>query len=535
MPEFDSQFYPYASRRNVVHARRGMVAASQPLAAQAGLRILQSGGNAIDAAIASAAALTVLEPTGNGIGGDAFALVWSQGKLHGLNSSGTAPRAISLDALRATGMTRMPLYGALPVNVPGAPAAWAALATRFGRLPLASSLAPAIEYARDGYAVTATIALAWKAACELFRSELRGDHFAAWFDTFCPDGRAPRAGEIWRAPDHAATLESIADDRAEGFYRGALAERIAGFVKSAGGLLDAPDLAGFRPEWVDPIGIDYRGHQVWEIPPNGQGIVALMALKILEGFAFEHRDTVRTHHLQFEAMKLAFADGMAHVADRSKMRVRVEDLLSSAYADARRRLIGEHASVPAPGTPPAGGTVYLCTADADGNMVSFIQSNYLGFGSGLVVPGTGIALQNRGHNFSLDPEHPNCVEPGKRPYHTIIPGFLTKGGEPVGPFGVMGAFMQPQGHVQVVMNTLDFGLNPQAALDAPRWEWTAGKAFLVEHTTPEHLVRGLAARGHEINRSSNPLAFGRGQIIWRDGDVLVGGTEPRTDGAVAAW
>ncbi|NLD68919.1 MAG: gamma-glutamyltransferase family protein [Limnobacter sp.] len=535
MPAFDSQSYPYASRRNVVHARRGMVATSQPLAAQVGLRILQSGGNAIDAAIATAAALTVLEPTGNGIGGDAFALVWSRGKLHGLNASGPAPRAISLDALRASGATKMPLYGPMPVNVPGAPGSWAALSKRFGRLPLAKVLAPAIEYARDGHAVTATIALAWKTAYELFRRELHGEHFAAWFDTFGPDGRAPRAGEVWRAPDHAATLESIADDGAEGFYRGALAERIAGFVRSAGGVLDASDMADFRPEWVEPIGVDYRGHQVWEIPPNGQGIVALMALKILEGYEFEHRDTVRTHHLQFEAMKLAFADGIAQVAERSQMRVRVEDLLSSAYAEERRRLIGEQASEPAPGSPPAGGTVFLCTADDEGNMVSFIQSNYLGFGSGLVVPGTGIALQNRGHNFSLDPSHPNCVAPGKRPYHTIIPGFLTKDGEPVGPFGVMGAFMQPQGHVQVVMNTLDFGLNPQAALDAPRWEWTAGKAFNVEHTMPEHLVRGLAERGHQIARSSNPLAFGRGQIIWRDGDVLVGGTEPRTDGAVAAW
>jgi gamma-glutamyltranspeptidase/glutathione hydrolase len=535
-PDFSSNHYPYMSRRSAVYARRGMVATSQPLAAQAGLEVLQKGGNAIDAAIAAAAALTVVEPSANGIGGDAFALVWHGGKLHGLNASGPAPKSISADKLRAAGHQEVPKYGALPVTVPGTPSAWAALARRFGKLPLAQSMAGAITLAQDGFPVSPVVAHAWQVAHQTFRREFKDAHFQSWFDTFSIDGRAPEAGELWRSAGHAATLQAIAADNAESFYRGALAEQTAAFIRAAGGYMELSDLAEYQPEWVDPIGVNYRGYDVWEIPPNGHGMVALMALNLLKTYDFAERDTLATYHRQIEAIKLAYADGLAHIAEPAHMKVTVEQLLSDAYADERRKLIGRRATLPVAGDPSRGGTVLLCTADAEGNMVSFIQSNYMGFGSGLVVPGTGIALHNRGNNFTLEAGHPNLLGPGKRPYHTIIPGFMSKDGQPVGPFGVMGGFMQPQGHVQMVMNTVDFGLNPQAALDAPRWEWEKGNKVAIEHSTAEHLFRGLAGLGHEVSWSGNQLGFGRGQIIWRnEAGVLCGGTEPRTDGCVAAW
>ena len=406
MLSFDSLHYPYASRRNVVYANKGMVATSQPLAAQAGLQVLQAGGNAIDAAVATAAALTVVEPTANGIGGDAFALVWHQGKLHGLNASGPAPRSLTLEKVTAQGHTEVPKYGPLPVTVPGTPAAWAALAQRFGRLPLRTSMAHAVELARDGFPLSPSVAFAWQQATKLFREQFKEDYFKSWFDTFAPE-RAPLAGEIWRSGAHADTLQAIADTNADSFYRGALAERIVAFMQSSGGHLQAQDLADYRVDWCDPIRVNYRGYDVWEIPPNGHGLVALMALNILQGFDFSERDCVLTHHRQIEAIKLAFADGLAQIAEPAHMRVSVADLLSAAYADERRALIGARAITPAAGEPSRGGTVYLCTADGEGNMVSLIQSNYMGFGSGMVVPGTGIALHNRGNNFSLNAGQPN--------------------------------------------------------------------------------------------------------------------------------
>lgn len=513
-----------------------MVATSQPLAAQAGLTVLQQGGNAIDAAVAAAAALTVVEPTSNGIGGDAFALVWTGGKLHGLNASGPAPGLLSLEALHAAGHAEMPAHGFAPVTVPGAPAAWAALASRFGRLPLTASLAPAIAYAENGYPLSPTLAHFWGRAVMTYRDKLHGDMFKPWFDTFAPDGSMPQAGAVWRSPAHAATLTAIAESDAAAFYRGELAAAIDSFSQQHGGFIRGEDLDAFAPEWVEPISVRYRGYDVWEIPPNGHGIVALIALGILDGFDFAHRETDAAYHYQIEAIKLAFADGRAYVADPRHADVAVAGLLDPAYLAARRGLIGDEALTPAPGQPPQGGTVYLCTADSEGNMVSFIQSNYMGFGSGIVIPGTGIALHNRGHNFSLDRAHPNCVAPGKRPYHTIIPGFLTRGGEAVGPFGVMGGFMQPQGHVQAVMNTVDFHLNPQAALDAPRWQWMQGKTVELEPGVANHIAEALQRRGHDVRYALNGNAFGRGQIIWRQRDgVLVGGTEPRTDGHIAAW
>ncbi|MGA9174759.1 MAG: gamma-glutamyltransferase family protein [Thermoactinomyces sp.] len=513
-----------------------MVATSQPLAAQAGLHILRKGGNAIDAAIATAAALTVVEPTSNGIGGDAFALIWTQGKLHGLNASGPAPELLSIKSLMKAGVKEIPKYGFIPVTVPGAPAAWAELSAKFGKLPFTEVLRPAIEYAENGYPLTPVLRSYWARAFQIYKENLKGEEFKAWFDTFAPEGRVPETGEIWRPIAHAKTLQSIAESKAESFYRGELAEKIDRFSREYGGYLRAEDLAAYKPEWVEPIRVNYRGYDVWEIPPNGQGLVTLIALNLLKGFDFSERDTVDTYHKQIEALKLAFADGKKYIADARHMSVKLEDLLSDAYAEERRRLIGKEALLPEAGKPPQGGTVYLCTADGEGNMVSFIQSNYMGFGSGLVVPGTGIALHNRGHNFTLDETHDNCLEPGKKPYHTIIPGFLTKDNRPVGPFGVMGGFMQPQGHLQVVMNTIDFHLNPQAALDAPRWQWIKDKTVKVEHSTPAHLVEALARRGHDMKWALGSGGFGRGQIIWRkENGVLAGGTEPRTDGQIAAW
>lgn len=534
--QFDSQHYPYASRRNVVYAKNGMVATSQPLAAQAGLDILKKGGNAIDAAIATAACLTVVEPTSNGIGGDAFALVWTKGELHGLNSSGPSPKNISIEALNKIGIEQMPKYGWIPVTVPGAPAAWATLSERFGKLPFEEVLMPAITYATEGYPISPTLAKNWKISFETYKENGKGDQFDHWFKTFAPNGKAPEAGEVWRSHDHARTLQSIANTKAESFYKGELAEKIDQFSKQYGGFLSKDDLIDFSPEWVTPIHVNYRGYDVWEIPPNGQGMVALMALNILNGFHFSAKDTVETYHKQIEAIKIAFSEGLQHITQRDKMMVSVEELLSKACSDERRRLIGDTALIPQPGEPPKGGTVYLAAADEEGNMVSFIQSNYMGFGSGLVVPETGISLQNRGCNFSLDPSHANCLEPGKRTFHTIIPGFLTKDGKPVGPFGVMGGFMQPQGHVQVVMNLIDFHLNPQSALDAPRWRWLKDKKIQLEHRVPEHIALQLAERGHHIEWALDSGDFGRGQMIIRDENgVLIGGTEPRTDGSVAAW
>jgi gamma-glutamyltranspeptidase/glutathione hydrolase len=534
---FDPLYHPYPSYRTPAYASKGMVATSQPLAAQAGLEILKAGGNAIDAAIATAAALTVVEPSSNGIGGDAFALVWTKDKLHGLNSSGPAPHAISIDAVRAAGHESMPSYGAIPVTVPGAPAAWAELSRKFGKLPLAEVLKPAIRYAEEGYPVSPTTAHYWKKSYELYEKVLKGKEFQSWFETFAPEGRAPLAGEIWRSPDHARTLRLIGDSNAEAFYSGELAEKLAGFVTEAGGFLSTDDLRAYKPEWVDPISVSYRGYEVWEIPPNGQGLVALLALNILSGFDDPQPHSVDTYHKQIEAMKLAFADGHHYITETSAMRTSVDALLSTEYAAQRRSLIGAEARQPDPGEPKTGGTVYLATADEEGNMVSFIQSNYMQFGSGLVVPGTGIALQNRGKDFSLDENHVNRLEPGKRTYHTIIPGFLTRGGKAVGPFGVMGGGMQPQGHVQVIMNTIDYGFHPQAALDAPRWQWLKGKTILVEPSFPTAVAQALIRLGHDIQIAVDVGSFGRGQIIWRETEtgVLCGGTDYRTDGIVAVW
>jgi len=536
--QFDPLSYPYPSTRNVQYARKGMVATSQPLAAQAGLRILQKGGNAIDAAIATAACLTVVEPTSNGIGGDAFALVWANGKLHGLNSSGRAPKGISIEKVKAMGHEEMPKHGILPVTVPGAPAAWAELSKKFGKLTLSECLAPAIEYAREGYPLSPIAGKFWERGIAAYKNIFQNrEEFQPFFDTFAPDGRAPKTGEIWRSPDHARTLQEIAETQGKSFYTGRLAEAIIAFGQKTNGFMTAQDLAEFAPEWVQPISANYRGYDVWETPPNGQGLIALIALNILKGYEFTSREDAETYHKQFEAIKLAFAVGKETITDPEFMNTKTEDLLSESFAEYLRKKITPIAAEPQAYLPPKSGTVYLATADDEGNMVSFIQSNYMGFGSGIVVPGTGIALQNRGADFSLDPTHANALEGGKRTYHTIIPGFLTRSNVPIGPFGIMGGYMQPQAHVQVMMNILDFGLNPQAALDAPRWQWMNGKKFEVERQFPAHIAEELTRKGHAISMSLDSGGFGRGQIIFRNPEngVLAGGTESRTDGTIAGW
>ncbi len=537
MVHFDPNYHPYASKRPSFYAKNGMVTTSQPLAAQAGLDILKKGGNAVDAAIATAACLTVVEPTSNGIGGDAFALIWMKGDLHGLNSSGPAPQKLSIEALKERGIDEIPTHGFVPVTVPGIPAAWAECSRRFGSLPFKEVLEPAIRLAEEGYPLSPVLGKFWKGAYNVFKKRLKGEAFSYWFETFAPNGRAPAVGEVWASKAHAETLRSIAETKAESFYRGELAEKIDAFSRKYDGFLRKEDLEAFHPEWVNPVSVNYKGYDVWEIPPNGQGIVALIALNIMNHLEITEKESPETYHKQIEALKLAFADGREYITDPKTMEHTLEGLLSIEYALERSALIGGEALAPISGQPPKGGTVYLATADQDGNMVSFIQSNYMGFGSGLVVPGTGIALQNRGHNFSLDPNHANALQPGKRTYHTIIPGFLTKDGEAVGPFGVMGGFMQPQGHMQVIMNTIDFHLHPQACLDAPRWQWMQDKTVMVEPHFPHHIAQALESKGHTIQIGLEPNMFGRGQIIWRDPKtgVLIGGTESRADGVVAIW
>ncbi|NDF95159.1 MAG: gamma-glutamyltransferase family protein, partial [Proteobacteria bacterium] len=496
----EADAFPYPSRRQPVIARRGVVATSEPLAAQAGLQMLQRGGNAVDAALATAIALTVIEPTSNGIGSDAFALVWDGARMHGLNASGRSPASHTPAFFASKGLDQVPANGWLPVTVPGAPAAWRDLHAKFGRLPFEVLFEPAISYATDGFPVGPVTASGWRRTQMRAPEVWHGQEFRGWYDTFAPGGRMVSAGDMWAFPDHAATLREIASTGAESFYRGRLAREIAAFASVTGGTITEADLAAHSSTWVDPIVTDYRGYGVWEIPPNGQGIACLMALNILEGtdLASHARESVESYHLQIEAMKLAFADARRFVADQDHVDVPVSGMLDKDYAARRRALMDDKAGLHPHGEPVRGGTVYLCATDADGMMISMIQSNFAGFGSGVVVPGTGIALQNRGSGFTLQEGHPNQVAPGKRPFHTIIPAFLTEGRNvPIGPFGVMGGHMQPQGHTQMVVNQVDYGLNPQSALDAPRWQWMRGRAVTVETGVADHIVQGLRRRGHE--------------------------------------
>lgn len=524
----------YHSMRNPVYAKNGMVATSEPQAAHIGLDILKKGGNAVDAAIAVAAALTVLEPTSNGIGGDNFALVYIKEKLYGLNSSGFCPKKFDINQLKGH---EIPKYGVIPITVPGAVKGWVSLHKRFGKLPFTEILKPAISYARDGFVVSETVAYYWQMAKRMYDIQLVDPMFKPWFDTFTKEGKVPSAGDTWTLPDHADTLEKIATSYGDSFYHGKLAEQIDAYMKTYDGFLSKEDLSSFNSEWVDPIQTTYRGVEVYEIPPNGQGIVTLEALNILENFRFPKKESLSTYHKQLEAIKLSFIDAHTYVSDPHFMPFDYHHLLSKGYAKDRANLIKKEAILPTAGKPHASGTVYLCTADQEGHMVSMIQSNYMGFGSGIVIPQTGIALHNRGHNFSIDPHSPNVIAPNKKPYHTIIPGFIKKEGEFVGPFGVMGGFMQPQGHVQVVMNLIDFNLNPQQALDAPRWQWMEGMKITVEPDFHSRIIKGLIKKGHDVKIDHHLGSFGRGQIILKNlhKNTYVGGTEKRCDGTIASY
>jgi gamma-glutamyltranspeptidase/glutathione hydrolase len=533
--------YPYPSRRNVICGTKGMVATSHPLAAQAGLDMLKQGGNAVDAAVAAATCLTVVEPPSNGVGGDAFSILYIDGRYYGFNSSGPAPAEINADAVRKMGHASVPQFGWTAVTVPGAPAAWVELSRRFGQLPLTQVMTPAVEFARNGHAVAPTVSKYWAAATEIYKKELKQVEFAQWAKTFTAEGRIPAPGELWRCGDLGDTLQEIAETEAESFYKGDLAEKIEAYSRKTGGFLRLADLQTYKPEWVDPLSTNYRGYDVWELPPNGQGMVVLMALNILKGFELSANDINGAYHRQIEALKLALATGLRCITDPAYMNVSVEDLLSDQFAaDARKRIKKTALSDPHVRTDPRD-TVYVAAVDRDGNMVSYIQSNFVYFGSGIVIPGTGISLQNRGYSFSLDEKHANYLEPGKRPYHTIIPGFLSRDDVPIGPFGIIGGLMQTQAHLQVLVNSIDFGMNPQAALDAPRWQWLSENEIVVEPTFPEEVVASLRSNGHRIHRDPEYGGygrgfFGRGQIIWKtEKGVLVGGTDPRTDGYIAVY
>ena len=532
---------PYPSTRHPVFGRN-VVSTSHPLAAQAGLAILQRGGNAVDAAVATAATMALVEPCSNGLGSDLFALVWDGKRLHGLNASGHAPALWTSEWFRArhgADAMKTPLRGWDSVTVPGAVGGWTALSERFGRLPFADLMAPAIDVATRGSAVPVVVQQKWALAAEV-ADLTRQPGFA---QTFLPKGRAPHVGERFVLEGAKRTLELVAKTKGEAFYRGEIAAGIAAWAREHGGAMTEADLAACAPEWVEPISLDYRGCTLHEIPPNGQGIAALMALGILSHFdvASLKVDSVEAQHLQIEAMKLAFADVYAHVGDPRTMHLTAADLLDPAYlAERAKRIDRSRAQAFAAGRPPAGGTIYLTAADDAGCMVSLIQSNYMGFGSGVVVPGFGISLQNRGHNFSLDPASPNAVQPGRRPFHTIIPAFLSRGGDPLMSFGVMGGNMQPQGHLQTVVRMLDHGQSPQVACDAPRWRFDSGLRLDVESRMDPAAVEGLKARGHQIEAFRDSYQdFGAGQYILRLGDPAVEGyaaaSDPRRDGQVAAF
>ncbi len=536
----------FASRSEVI-AQHGMAATSQPLATQIALEILKQGGSAVDAAIAANAALGLMEPTGSGIGGDLFAIVWDAetNSLHGLNASGRSPRSLTLEYFIENGYEKIPKYGPLPISVPGAVDGWFELHAKFGRLEMSEVLTPAIRYAREGFPVTEVIAHYWK----LNTPDRR--EWPGFAEVFLPDGRPPEKGEIFKNPALANTYEKLATDGRDAFYKGDIAKSIDAFMKDNGGFLSYEDLANHTSEWVDPVSTTYRGYEVWELPPNGQGIAALQILNLLEGFdiaamGFDSADYVHTF---VEAKKLVFEDRAKYYADPAFNEIPVDVLTSKAYSDKRRPLIDPKAAAkefPAGDIGEHGDTIYLTIADGDGNMISLIQSNYRGMGSGMVPVDLGFNFQDRGELFSLDEGHFNVFEPGKRPFHTIIPAFVTRDGKPWLSFGVMGGGMQPQAHAQIIVNLIDFGMNLQEAGDAPRIRhekssqptgerMTDGGDVLLESGFSETTVEGLAKRGHDVRRANS--GFGGYQAILRDAknDVYVGASESRKDGHAAGY
>ena len=532
----------FNSRRSNIIAQNGVVATSQPLATQAGLDILRAGGNAIDAAIATVAVLCVTEPCSTGIGGDAFALIWSEKdkRLMGINASGPSPAALTANYVRELGHETFPALGGLAVTVPGALRGWELALQKFGSLPLERVLRSAINYAQNGYPVSERIAWQWARSQE--KMSRTADSKRVWFPF--EGGRGPKPGEMFKNPEVAATFQTIVDNGYDAFYTGNIAQQIADCVQADGGFLTTEDLAKYKAEWVEPISIEYRpGYRFFEIPPNGQGLTALLALNIMKGYdvqAMGH-GTYEYTHTMMESIKLAFADAHAYIADPKHAQIPLAELLSDEYTQTRRSLIdSKSALVPAAGNPQQrGDTVYLTVADSEGNMVSWIQSLYMGFGSGLTAGTTGVQLQNRGANFTLEAGHPNVAAGGKRPFHTIIPGFITKDDKAWASFGVMGGFMQPQGHLQVGSALVDFGMNPQAALDAPRFYWQKEKLFALETAFGGRMYEEMRLRGHQLLTMDQAAKthYGNGQVILRDPEsgVYIAGSEGRTDGAAAGY
>ncbi len=533
---------PYSSARLPLFARN-IVSTSHPLAAQAGLRMMLKGGNAVDAAIAAAAAMTITEPVSNGLGSDAFCILWDGNKLHGLNASGPAPQAWTPEYFHnkyGQDAVNPPKRGWDSVTVPGAVGAWAAMSERFGKLPFADLMEPAIEIAERGYLMPVVAQQKWDAATPLLQS------LPGFAESFLPWGRAPNVGELFQFKVAAKGLRAIAETKGRAFYEGEIAQALVRFSKQHGGAMSLQDLAAYRPEWVEPIAQNYRGYTLHEIPPNGQGIAALIALGILENFdiASMKVDGIDSQHLQIEAMKLAFADVYRYVADPRYMEVTPAQMLDPAYLKSRANLIDmKKAQDFKAGNPVKGGTIYLTAADENGMMVSFIQSNYMGFGSGVVEPTFGVSLQNRGFGFSTDLKGANAanlVAPGKKPFQTIIPAFLTQNGQPVMSYGVMGGNMQPQGHMQTLVRMLDYAQNPQTACDAPRWRYNAGLSINAESNMDSNTVQGLNDLGHELEVINDSYQdFGAGQFIWRMGDPKVQGyvaaSDPRRDGQAVGF
>jgi len=532
----------FNSRRSPVYGTHGMVASSQPLASMAGVGVLQRGGNAADAAVAVAAALNVTEPTSTGIGGDCFCLFYDavNGTVKGLNASGRAPAGLSIEYLAERGVTELQRYGVHTVTVPGAAAGWVDTVESFGTMTMGEVLAPAVRLAEEGFPVGPVTARAWDRGIPQL---MNGPHYME----LLIDGEAPRPSGLMRNRNLARTFREVVEHGKAGVYEGRVAEEIVKVLRDLGGTMTLEDLKKHRNTFPEPISTNYKGLDVHEIPPNGQGITALIALNILEEYSFDGvpHGSIRHLHTLIEAMRLAFADTRWYVADPEVVDVPVEELLSKRYAAERRRLLDpDRASVGVGrGYPTAGSdTVYFCVVDGEGNACSFINSNYNGFGTGIIPRGCGFTLQNRGYGFSLDPLHPNRLEPGKRPYHTIIPAMATMDGELYAPFGVMGGFMQPQGHVQVMVNTVDYGMNPQEALDAPRFfivDGTSGGMVLLEDEISEEVMSRLSAMGHEIAPASGwrRVGFGKGQMIHRDPEtgVLTAGSDPRGDGCAIGW
>ena len=533
----------FTSRSEVI-AAHGMVASSHPLATQIGLEILKQGGSAVDAAIAVNAALGLMEPTGNGIGGDLFAIVWDakSKKLYGLNASGPAPKKLSLEYFQENNLSEYPEFGPLPVTVPGAVAGWSELHKKFGKLPIDHLFKPTIAYAREGFPVTETIAYYFTLNKQRFQD------YPNFKEVWMANGDVPKTGEIFKNPALGNTLETLADKGLSEFYTGDIARITADFIQAQGGFLSYDDLAGYRPEWVQPISTDYRGYEVWELPPNTQGLATLQILNILEGFNLAELGLYSTEyiHLFIEAKKLAFADRAKFYADPRFAKLPIETLLSKDYATKRRQEINptKAALVDASGLPKHGDTVYLTTADQDGNMVSLIQSNYSGMGSGMTPPDLGFMLQNRGTLFSLDPKHLNVVAGGKRSFHTIIPAFVTKDGNPYISFGVMGGATQPQAQAQVLINIIDFGMNLQEAGDAPRIvhsgssqpsgsQMKNGGTVSLESTFDEKIRKELVEMGHTLKYEKG--SFGGYQAIMKKNGVYYGASESRKDGQAAGY